>query len=98
MSNDLIDISDLDKAEILAALYNRSHPQGMGILHFQPQDMTKEEAQTLLDKSAPRYYFDYLRGRVMKIDLSKDTISPRLYDRDLGQGACQSIIDGLRNK
>lgn len=79
------------KAEVLAKLYNASHPQGMGFLHFRPESMTVAEAEKLLKEQT---YFDYLRGRVMKVDLSKDEFHPGLYDRDNGEGAAQRAIDG----
>lgn len=42
-------------------------------------------------------YFDYLYGRVMKVDLSSDDgFEERLYDRDNGKGAAQKVIDALR--
>lgn len=74
----MIDLKNKDKAEVLAKLYNASQPLGMGIFHFDSSDMTIERARELLDSG--RTYFDYLKGRVMKID-------PYLYDRDNGQGA-----------
>lgn len=40
-----ISIKGLDKAAVLAALYNNSRPLGMGILHFNPAPMTVEEAR-----------------------------------------------------
>ncbi len=55
----------------------------------------QEGARTLLKSHT---YFDYLAGRVMKIDLSGDELDPRLYDRDLGQGAAERTIDALRRK
>ncbi len=78
----MINISKIDKA------------QGLGFLHFTPQDMTKEEAQAELDKTSSKY-FDYLDGRIMKIDLSGNELDPRLYDRDNGQGAAEKT---LKNK
>lgn len=81
------------KAEVLAALYNASHPQGLGFLHFSPPyPMSIEQAEALLAKGA---YFDYLQGRVMKVDLSGDELDPRLYDRDNGAGAAQRAIDSI---
>lgn len=88
-----IDISKLDKAEVLAALYNASQPLGMGILHYTPGDMTKEEAMRLLSEGKD---FDYLKGRVMKIDLSDESFWPNSYDRDNGQGAAETAIAHLR--
>jgi hypothetical protein len=56
--------------------------------------MTREQAEELLIQTA---WFDYLSGRVMKIDLSKDELDPSLYDRDNGDGAAAQVIETLRN-
>ena len=77
------------KAEILTALYNNSRPLGLGFLHFTPEDMDIQEARELLKEST---YFDYLKGRVMKIDLSGEELDPWLYDRDNGTNACENIL------
>ena len=87
-----IDISKFNRAEVLAALYNRAKAQGMGILHYTPEPLSLHEAEDLLKEYK---YFDYLKGRVMKVDLSKDTFEERLYDRDNGQGAAQAAISHL---
>ncbi len=85
-----MDISKMNKAEVLATLYNNARTQGMGILHYTPEDMTKEEAQKLLDDG--QTYFDYMKGRVMKIDLSKDELNTRLYNRDNGENAAEKAL------
>lgn len=90
-----IDLSGLDKAGVLAALYNASQPQGMGFLHYTPEAMSTEEARNLLETNT---CFDYLKGRVMKINLSKDTLYPGLYDRDNGEGAAAAAIAPLQRK
>lgn len=92
MDTDIIDISKLDKADVLAALYNNSRPLGMGVFHYTPASMTREEAQCYLKNHT---YFDYLKGRVMKVDLSGNTLEPRLYDRDNGRGAAKAAIAEL---
>lgn len=89
----LIDLRDMDKAEVLAALYNASRPLGMGFVQYDPAPMTREEAAGYLAWCTS---FDYLKGRVMKIDLSKDALNPRLYDRDNGEGAAWRAITALR--
>ena len=89
----MIDISKRDKAEVLAALYNAAKPQGMGFLHYTPDPMTKEEAVALLAKDT---YFDYVKGRVMKVSIEGDELNPRLYDRDNGDGAAAAVIECLR--
>lgn len=109
MSNsELIDISGLSKAAVLAALYNASKQQGMGFVHTRGQrDMTEEEAAAELglgDDHVREFggsfraqtYFDYLHGRVLKVDLSGDQLNPRLYDRDNGEGAAARVIARLR--
>ena len=90
----LLNITGIDKADLLAALYNNSRTQGLGFLSAKPGNMTRDEAAELL-KETPR--FDYLHGRVMKVNLSKDEFDPWLYDRDLGQGAAQRVVEALRN-
>ena len=88
----MIDISKLDKADVLCALYNNSKPLGLGIIHFTPEDMEKSEAEILVNKYT---YFDYLKGRIMKVDITGDELDPRLYDRDNGEGATQRAIDTI---
>lgn len=88
-----IDLRGLDKADVLAALYNRSRPQGLGFLQATSGDMTREEAAELLKEHT---YFDYLHGRVMKVNLAGDTFSPHLYDRDLGEGAAARAVASVR--
>lgn len=90
----MIDITGLNKAEVLAALYNNSKPQGLGFLHYDPSDMTVEQAEEILKQTTD---LDYLKGRVMKVNLSSDTgFEEWLYDRDNGTGAAQRAIDSLR--
>jgi len=89
-----MDISKLNKADVLATLYNNSKPQGMGFLHFQPARMTREEAQKILDESNGKY-FDYVRGRVMKISLKGDELRTELYNRDNGPEAAETALSVL---
>jgi hypothetical protein len=88
----LIDISGLDKAKVLAALHRASKQQGMGFLDPRGA-LTEEEARELLAEDT---YFDYLHGRVLKVDLSGDGFDPWLYDRDNGEGAAERAIAPLR--
>ena len=88
-----IDISDLDKSSVLAALYNASKPQGMGFIDYDSTPMTKEEAEKILRGQTD---FDYLKGRVMKVNLSGDSFNPSGFDRDNGEGVAQEAISQLR--
>ena len=85
-------ITNTNRALVLAALYNASKCQGMGFFSYNPKPMTEEEAQKILD--AGHRYFDYLKGRVMKVDLTDD-VDFFLYDRDNGNGAGYRACKGL---
>lgn len=87
-----MNIKDKNKPAILAALYNASKVQGMGWLQAKDGEMTEQHAATLLEQTTS---FDYLYGKVMKIDLAGDELNPRLYDRDNGEGAAERAIKHL---
>lgn len=91
--SDEINIEGLEKAEVLAALYNRARPQGMGFLHYHPAPMDVHVAVELLENTER---FDYLYGRVMKVDLSSDVVYVVNYDRDNGQGAAAEAVASVR--
>lgn len=94
--NEQIDISKLDKAEVLAALYNNSKQQGMGFLNPSGREpLPVEQARELLQKTTS---FDYLAGRVMKVNLSGDSFDPWGYDRDNGQGAAARALEHLQQR
>ena len=89
----MVNTQGIDKRQVLAALYNASKTQGSGWFHFTPEDMTADEAGKLLESET---YFDYLKGRVMKVNLENDSeFEEWLYDRDNGVGAAQRAIDSI---
>ena len=90
-----MNISGLDKAEVLAALYNGSRQQGMGFMHARgAEGITVEQAREEIANN-PSMYFDYLHRRVMKIGLGRDELQTALYNRDNGPGAAERIIAEL---
>ena len=90
----MIDISGLDKGEVLFALYNASHYQGLSFLGA-TSNYTLADAKRDYEAS-PSKYFDYHYGKVLKVDLSEDSFDPRLFDRDCGEGAAAAAIEALR--
>lgn len=84
-----IDIKGLDKAKLLCALYYGAKPLGYGMFHFVPGPLDIEEAKELLSK---RTYFDYLKGRVMKVELGGDILDPSMYERDNGAGSANIAV------
>ena len=64
------------------------------MLHAQAELMTTEEAAARLLEGD---YVDYLHGRPLKLDFSRDEFRTDLYDRDNGgEGTCERIINGIR--
>ncbi len=91
-----INISGLDRADLLAALFNASKPLGLGFLDSGSQNpMTKADAQIEISESTG-LYFDYVRGRVIKCDLSGDTLRAGSYNRNNGPGAAEAVVDSVR--
>ncbi len=94
IEEDVIDISNKDKAEVLAGLYNNSHPQGLGIAHYDPTPMTVEDARKVLEKTQ---CFDYLLGRPLRINLERNRIVVAGYNANNGPGLAQRVISNCRN-
>jgi len=91
----MISIAGLNRADVLAVLYNAAKPQGLGFLHYDPTPMERAEAEALISEYT---YFDYLKGRVMKIDLSGDEIDATWFDHDNGAGTAALAIKNLRER
>ena len=90
----MVKYDGLTKAEVLCALYNNAKSQGLGLFLFQKGNMEIEEAEKLLKYDTS---FDYIKGRVLKIDLSGDEgFEEWLYDRDNGEGSAQNALDDYK--
>lgn len=94
VGEDEIDISNKDKAEVLAELYNNSKPMGMGIVQYDPTPMPIEIARQILEE---KQSFGYLKGRPLKISLEGNVIWVGGYNRDNAQGLAQRVISSCRN-
>ena len=91
----MVNIKGLDKSEVLLALWMRSKMQGISFLGY-GGELTLDEAKEIV--SGGNLDFDYLNGKIMKVDISGDEFDERLYDRDNGDGAAQRAINTLREK
>lgn len=102
MDSNELDITGIDRAELLAALFNGTSPLGMGA--FRPsahEPMTVEQAREVVQAygGAKNLHFDYVRGRSIKVWFLGNTLSRvDLYDRDAGIGKCSEIVQQLREK
>lgn len=89
-----ISISGMSKGEVLARLYNAARQQGLGVLDSSGRhNITVEDAQRFVDTfPQDRLYFDYLNGRVLKVDITGDILNTQAYDRDNGEGAAARAL------
>lgn len=89
----LIDIRDLPKASVLAALWN--HARVWSTFDVRPA-MSESRALALV-QDQKQLNFDWVDSRVLKVDLTADWVDPWLYDRDNGgDGAAYRVIQRLR--
>lgn len=92
-----MDISGMDKARILVALFNRARAQGLGLPQSFSFKLTVEMAQQAIKDGDMK--FDYIGGRSLKVDLSGNTLDTRSYNRDNGQNAAEmAIADAFRGE
>lgn len=79
----MIDITNVDMVKFVQKVYALSRPQGMGMMHFQPGDLSEEDAKSLIQEDGT-VSMDYIRGRACKMHTSiKDgviVIGDKWYD------------------
>lgn len=93
-SSDL-DISGLDKAQVLRALFDVAVPAGSSINHYNSSDtLSDAEVEDVLLRGRA----DYLKGRYMKITFNEedDTIVVDQYNEMLKGNVAEDIIKKLR--
>ena len=91
-TNNLVNIANLDKAEVLVALYNAANVNGMGLFAHKPCFFGKEDAAQVLSKSTR---VDYLHGRVLKIELGGNELDTFHYNRDNGINLAEKALRPL---
>lgn len=84
-----IDISKLDKAKVLQVLYKRASHQGFGYVVDTVDSLSYEQAQKLLKFTTK---FEYLGGRLLKIDLAENTLDTFFYNQSNGAEAAEKAI------
>ena len=91
----VVNIEGLDKTKVLLALWNASKEQGNSFLgNLSGEPLTAEEAEAEINRRSGN--LDYVKGRVIKCNISDGTFNPWGFDRDLGEGAAARAIEGLR--
>jgi hypothetical protein len=86
-----INIKDLPKGILLQMMIS-----GREIISpYWGLHQNKDGSSNRYEESAKRGYIDYIDGVAIKTDLSKDTISSYLYNRDAGYGKLERIVANL---
>ncbi len=94
----MVNIKGLPKEAVLAALYNASRAGGMSVKQVDfTHRMTSRDASRLLGGQTGRISFDYLKGRVMKVDITGSEFDASAYDLRNGVGAGEKAISHVRS-
>lgn len=89
-----LDISGLERWEVLQALHAATNALGLGRLHDRGA-LSEADCRAVVEKQQD---FDYVAGRPLKVGFRGNwLIRARLYDRDAPQSAADVIAD-LRAK
>ena len=93
MNSDNIDISGLDRKDLLKRLWTNMKVPAHSMGVFGGANASYSDAGA---SEALKGYIDYYQGRCIKTDLSKDSVDPYLYDRDAGTGTFAKIVAAMR--
>lgn len=91
-----LDISGLDKAELLAALVNAARPGWLLMTHERAAAIIQDR---LSAGHGPPFDFDYVAGRAIKCDIGGPRISKlhaARYDSNAGSGTIARVVSELR--
>lgn len=91
-----IDVSRVDRTDVIKALFSRARPVGLGHPHFRQN--SDAEVEKMITEHVKRlgWSFDYLQGRSMKVHIFDDgTFVPLGYNRDNGDALSVLQTAGL---
>ena len=91
-----MDIRGLDKAEILMTLCNGAQERSIGEAITSGEHLSFSEAQGLIDKG--EVYFERLNNKLLRIDISGDTMSTSLYNDTNGEYLAEQLLSVLEVK
>lgn len=101
---DAIDITGIDRVELIIALWANTHALGMGRLHDRPT-LDPESVRSYIAKCEQlplhdgRIKLDYVQGRPLKVTIKGNELHHwRLYDRDAGEGVAHRVVECLRQR
>ena len=90
-----MNIAGLNKAAVLAALYNgAAEPKGWGRMYWELTPMTGAEAASWLGSNGSGLA-QSIKGRGLNVDLSGDVLDISGYDAENGPGAAARALSSL---
>lgn len=92
----MVTIADLDKAAVLAALFNAARRPKVDIIG--DDLLTTKEAADALEHNHYGSHMMFLFNRTIMVDFSKDEIDVWPYNIENGADAAETIIETLRKK
>lgn len=102
IKRDVIDISNKDRNEVLAALYNASTPINMGFAQYNPMTWTKEIASMYFEQFGEPdengvILFKWVMGRPLNVKFVDDLVYVAGYNNDNEWGLAQRVISTCPN-
>lgn len=99
---DVIDISDKDRYEVLAALYNASTPIGVGFLQYDPMPWNEEMAKMYFERCGQPdaeggVSFGWVMGRPLNCKFIGNLVYVARYNNDNEWGLAQRAISTCPN-
>ena len=89
-ADERVDIKGVDKVALLKVLWEMSSPASFFIMSGRTPPKWGETGDPI---EAVKDYIDYFCGRMIKSDLTGDSASPSMYDRDIGEGSFARAVE-----
>ena len=91
-----LNTSGLDKADLLAALYNAAKPGASDAFNTRTAPMTGSEAQDIINRTKGPLCFTYVKGRALMVNITGDALDTAKYDEKNGKNAAKEVVARLR--
>lgn len=102
VEEDIIDISNKNKYEVFAKLYNALPPIGMGFAQYNPIPLDEDLAKLVFEKEGKKdsdgsVSFRYVLGRLMPCMFIDNLLYVRAYNYENADGLAQQIVASCKN-
>lgn len=101
IDGDHIDITGLDKAEVLVALFNVAKPSEVELAFPLDNKLSLKEAKKIIHQNLKQWggdRIDYIKGREIKVNLFRNEINVAIYNGRNGKNLAQTALQPLLRK